>query len=193
MRDGSQTRKRLERCALTLFVKKGINATTIKDIANETGIAEGTLYRHYESKDALAQHLFLASYEKIVAQLKDIAKNCPHIEQKIKTMVHFFCAQYDEDPTLFHYLLLTQHSQVKVINQQELNIHELLVALFADAIHKKEIPNQDPHFCASVVMGIVLQAAINRVYGRIDKTMLADEQPIISAILGALHYKSTEK
>src|SRR5476651_2502938 len=46
------------RAALRLFVKQGIDGTTIKDIAREAGVAEGSLYRHFKSKDDLAWHLF---------------------------------------------------------------------------------------------------------------------------------------
>src|SRR5271156_2934223 len=107
MRDGTNTRKRLERCALELFVKKGVTATTIKDIATEAAIAEGTLYRHYKSKEELAERLFIDSYHQISTQMQEIAKANPKFEFKVKAMVHFFCKQFDEDPILFHYLLLS--------------------------------------------------------------------------------------
>ncbi|MBN9289176.1 MAG: hypothetical protein BGO43_10080 [Gammaproteobacteria bacterium 39-13] len=187
MRDGTNTRKRLERCALSLFVKKGVAATTIKDIANKAGVAEGTLYRHYESKDELAQHLFSSAYEEVSLQLKNIAQTHPTFEEKIKAMVHFFCEKYDEDPILFNYLLLAQHNQLKIIHEKEVSAHEFLVVIFNEAFRKKELAKQDPQFCAAIVMGIVLQAAISRVYGRINRSMMEDVDALIKAILGALY------
>lgn len=185
MRDGTNTRKRLERCALTLFVKKGITATTIKDIANKAGIAEGTLYRHYQSKEELAQSLFTTAYEAVALEVKKLAEQQPTINQKIRAMVHFFCQKYDEDPILFNYLLLAQHTQLKA-TARDVDAHELLVALFSEAIHKKEITRRDPQFCAAILLGIVLQAALSRVYDRISRTMVADADDLVDAILGAL-------
>lgn len=186
MRDGTNTRKKLERCALTLFVKKGVTATTIKDIANDADIAEGTLYRHYQSKEELAQSLFINAYDEVAHQVQKLAAQQPTFEQKLKAMVKFFCEKYDEDPILFNYLLLVQHTQLKAVTERELNAHALLVSLFNEAMRKKELTTRDPHFCASVVLGIVLQAAISRVYGRIKRSMMADVDDLVRAIEGAL-------
>lgn len=188
MRDGSNTRKKLERCALTLFVEKGVSATTIKDIAHKAGVAEGTLYRHYESKDELAQHLFTSAYETFTQEIKKLAFVKPTIAQKIEAMVKFFCEKYDEDPILFNYLLLVQHTQVKTSHEKDINAHENMVALFNDAIKKKEVKKKDPHVYASIVLGIVLQCALSRVYGRIKRSMLEDAEDLVEAIKGAIGY-----
>jgi AcrR family transcriptional regulator len=44
--------------ALTVFSEKGFHRTTIKDIAKAAGLAEGTIYNHFENKDALLLSLF---------------------------------------------------------------------------------------------------------------------------------------
>lgn len=186
MRDGAPTRKKLERCALNLFVKKGISATTIKDIATEADIAEGTLYRHYKSKEDLAQSLFFNAYEEIAVALKSMGEKFPSLEQKMKAMTIFFCAKYDEDPVLFNYLLLAQHHQLKHLNEKNITAHEMLVPIFNEAIRKKDLAKKDPHFYATVVLGIVLQAAISRVYGRITRPMSEDANDLVDAIMGAL-------
>ncbi|MGD9592887.1 MAG: TetR/AcrR family transcriptional regulator [Candidatus Berkiella sp.] len=188
MRDGSLTRKKLERCALTLFVEKGVSATTIKDIANKAQVAEGTLYRHYESKDELAQHLFTSAYETFTKEITKLAIQQPSLAAKMEVMVRFFCKCYDDDPILFNYLLLVQHTQVKVSHGKDINAHENIVMIFNDAIKKKEIAKKDPNIYASIVLGIVLQAALSRVYKRITRTMLQDADELVAAIAGALGY-----
>src|SRR5436190_21133680 len=39
--------------ATKVFAKKGFHPTTIKDIAREAGIADGTIYNYFENKTAL--------------------------------------------------------------------------------------------------------------------------------------------
>ena len=50
---GSATREKLLSAALELFANRGYHATTTSLLAERTGIAEGTIYRHFDGKDAL--------------------------------------------------------------------------------------------------------------------------------------------
>lgn len=186
MRDGTSTRKRLERCALTLFVEKGISATTIKDIAKSADIAEGTLYRHYTSKDELAESLYVKAYEEITSEIKKSAEKYPALKLKLKAMVSFFCKKYDDDSILFNYLLLAQHHQMQILRDKEYSAHAQLLPLILEAIKKKELPKRDADFYVSIVLGIILQAALSRVYDRIKRTMAEDAEDLVNAISNAL-------
>jgi AcrR family transcriptional regulator len=57
-RDAVATRKRLIRASLELFTTRGYHATTTPSIAARAGVAEGTIYRHYASKEALLNEVF---------------------------------------------------------------------------------------------------------------------------------------
>ncbi|GAA4487853.1 TetR/AcrR family transcriptional regulator [Microbacterium panaciterrae] len=60
-------------CAAALFAEKGIAGTTVRDIAGRAGILSGSLYHHFPSKDAMADHIvtqylgeLLAEYERVI-------------------------------------------------------------------------------------------------------------------------------
>ncbi len=61
--------------ALTLFVSQGFYATSTASIAKKAGVATGTLFHHFPSKDDLMNHLFLAIKQEfanaIMASIKD--------------------------------------------------------------------------------------------------------------------------
>ena len=50
-RDSKATRERLLRAALDLFTTDGFQGTTTPTLASRAGIAEGTIYRHFASKE----------------------------------------------------------------------------------------------------------------------------------------------
>src|SRR5438445_3523370 len=86
------------RAALRLFVKKGIDGTTIKDIAKEAGVAEGSLYRHFKSKDDLAWHLFSTTLNQFTAELTQQVFAEPTAERRIHKFVEESFAAYESDP-----------------------------------------------------------------------------------------------
>ena len=55
------TRQRLIRAALELFTTRGYHVTTTAQIAKKAGIAEGTIYRHFASKQQLVNELYRAA------------------------------------------------------------------------------------------------------------------------------------
>ena len=57
-RDGEGTRQKLLRAALELFTGEGFLASTTPLIAERAGVAEGTIYRHFTSKEHLLNEVF---------------------------------------------------------------------------------------------------------------------------------------
>jgi AcrR family transcriptional regulator len=55
-------KKKILEAALKLFVERGLGETTIRDIAAESGYTNPALFKHFESKEALALHLFECCY-----------------------------------------------------------------------------------------------------------------------------------
>jgi AcrR family transcriptional regulator len=77
-RSSSQTRDRLVRAALELFTTRGYHETTTPLIATRAGVAEGTIYRHFPSKEDLLNEIFRAAVRAFLEPLKtmDPARPC---------------------------------------------------------------------------------------------------------------------
>jgi AcrR family transcriptional regulator len=61
---GEQTRTAIFECALQLFREKGFDATTMRDVAAQAGVALGGAYYYFPSKEAIIQ----AYYEVVQAE-----------------------------------------------------------------------------------------------------------------------------
>jgi AcrR family transcriptional regulator len=60
MTQADLTRQRLLRAALELFTSEGYHVSTTPQIAKKAGVAEGTIYRHFKSKQHLLNELYRA-------------------------------------------------------------------------------------------------------------------------------------
>ena len=171
MRDGTKTKEKIDRTALELFVKKGIKETTIKDISAATGLSEGAMYRHYSSKDELAEELFSENYIEFAEELEEICRSNKSLKKQISAMIGRYCEAFDNDPVLYSYLLLSQHDELKRLRTNEINLVKILNKVLSEAIKNNEIPKIDPAFGTAQIMGVVLETAKFVIYGRIKGKM----------------------
>ena len=68
-RAGDDTRDRILEAALREGEEAGLRRTTMDDVARRAGLARVTLYRHFESKDALVEAVVLRETERFFAAL----------------------------------------------------------------------------------------------------------------------------
>ena len=171
MRPKDQTKEIIARTALGLFVEKGIDGTTIRDIATAAKIAEGTLYRHYSGKNALAWELFSQNFTAFALELQRLQSGQATLRAKLDAMVRQFCTFFDRDPVLFSYLLLAQHGQLQKVTPEMPNPVEVVREVMAGGMDRGEIPAGDPNLAAALVMGMVLEVAVFTIYQRLTQSL----------------------
>jgi AcrR family transcriptional regulator len=181
MRDGSKTKELIARTALQLFVEKGVTETTIRDIASAAGIAEGTLYRHFDSKDQLAWELFSTNYLAFARELDRLQEEYDTLQDKLAAMVRQFCAFFDRDPVLFSYLLLAQHGQLKKVTPEMETAVTVLQKVIAQGMARGEAPEMEVELAAAMVLGVVLEVAIFKAYSRINQDLSQLSETLIAA------------
>lgn len=181
MRDPAYTKELIDETALRLFVEKGIAETTIRDIASAAGIAEGTLYRHYVSKEELAWELFSKNFTAFAVELDQLQRKQDTVKTKIEAMIRHYCAFFDKDPILFSYLLLALHAQLRKVTPDMPNAITVLRSVIAEGMARGEIPKKDREIAASMVLGVVLQVAVSKVYGRAKQSMTSLADTIVGA------------
>jgi TetR/AcrR family transcriptional regulator, cholesterol catabolism regulator len=59
--DSLDRRRQIIACAAEFFASRGVAATTVRQIAEEVGIASGSLYHHFKSKEAIV-HAIMGPY-----------------------------------------------------------------------------------------------------------------------------------
>ena len=93
-------KKRIVTAALSLFQTKGFDATTTKAIARKAGIAEGTVFNYFRTKEDIALHFFEQEVDQAIASVRDNPRlrKAP-LEEKLFALVHSqleFLAPYEK-------------------------------------------------------------------------------------------------
>ena len=82
-------RKRIVTAALSLFQTRGFDATTTKAIARKAGIAEGTVFNYFRTKEDIALHFFEQEVDQAIASVRENPRlrKAP-LEEKLFALVH---------------------------------------------------------------------------------------------------------
>ena len=77
-------KQRLLNSALLLFVEQGIHATSTASIAKAAGVANGTLFHHFPSKDDLILALYKAIKQDFALKISPIELEAQQLKQQAK-------------------------------------------------------------------------------------------------------------
>jgi len=82
-------RDNIVKAALSLFQRRGFDATTTKAIARKAGIAEGTVFNYFKSKDEIALYFFEEEVDQAMTSVRDNPRlrKAP-LEEKLFALVH---------------------------------------------------------------------------------------------------------
>jgi len=64
-----ETRGRILKAAQQLFARRGYDGTTTHDLAEKAGVAEGTLFRHFENKKAILVEVVTQGWVELLTDL----------------------------------------------------------------------------------------------------------------------------
>ncbi|MET8049276.1 TetR family transcriptional regulator [Streptosporangium sp. NPDC005286] len=66
----SERRDHLVKLAAELFARKGFQATTVREIAEEAGILSGSLYHHFDSKETIVDEVLTTFLDDLVGRYR---------------------------------------------------------------------------------------------------------------------------
>lgn len=186
-RDGRRTRLAIEREALRLFAERGVDATSVKDIARAVGVAEAALYRHFPSKEEMARAIFARHYGDLAARVQAIAAEPWPFARQAQALVALFCALFDEMPDVFAFVLFNQHAHLRYVpDDPQSNAASALRDLMSAAHARGEIAQGNADLAAAMALGTVVQPAVFKLYGRLPGSLSTYREALTLAALSAV-------
>jgi AcrR family transcriptional regulator len=147
----------LQRAALEMFSSLGLSAVSVRDIARKTGMAEGTLYRHFPSKEALAISLYEERLKAFNHTLKDLQNTSPDIESFVSSLVVLLVEAYQQDAASFFYVMMPAADFLPVLDHLRPYPQESVAHLLAPLLAKRHGQDERPAaVIAAQLLGSVL-------------------------------------
>ena len=137
------TRKHILDTAIRLFRQRGVDETTMREVASEAGVALGLAYYYFPSKEALV----MAYYERVQQEHRIVAnEKLPHIRSLRDRLAMLLQTKLDilkDDRkllgTLFRYTGSPEHS-LSFLGKATAPLRADCMSLFAKALEPERMP-----------------------------------------------------
>jgi AcrR family transcriptional regulator len=88
-RKGEETRGRVQEAALALFREKGLDATTMRDVAAAAGLSLGAAYHYFPSKDAIVMAYYNTLQDQHAAAVLEAIRTDATPRGRVAAAVHW--------------------------------------------------------------------------------------------------------
>lgn len=142
------TKKLLQQTAIELFKKQGYAKTTVSQITANAGVAKGTFFNYFESKQAVLHTIQEQQAEYMEQEAEKIFKQEGQIKEGLYRLWENIALHYEEAGrplirSLFHILITDESFQRKEL-LQSIKFEEQLILFFKEGQKNKEFAD---NFC----------------------------------------------
>ncbi len=156
------TRQRLLAATFELLSEGGYAATSVVAITERAGVAAGTLYRHFASREQLFVELFGEVCSGEIDAMRESAQTHDDALQRLEAALLTFASRALENPRLAWSLLAEPVDAL--VEEQRLEYRrryrDLVAELLAAAVACGQIPPLDTEVMAAAIVGGVGEALV---------------------------------
>lgn len=159
VKDADERKGEILNTAAILFAEKGYDETTISDIIEKVGVARGTVYYHFKSKEDVLDALIERMGEDFLTAAKKTAgdKNIPVFERLLKTLMSLVAGSNAENKQNTHI-----HKPQNALMHQK--THELMLkgippilsGIIEDGINEKLFDTPYPYESVEMVIAHII-------------------------------------
>jgi AcrR family transcriptional regulator len=95
--DDPPAKRKILTAALSLFVRDGLCETSVRDIARASGFTNPALFKHFRSKDDLANYLFERCYLELADLVTRAMASQTRFDGKLRAVLDDYMAALDRD------------------------------------------------------------------------------------------------
>lgn len=189
----------LQDATLRVIARKGMAAATMQDIAEEAGVAKGTIYLYFRDRDELVEKTFERAINQLMERIDaDMAGELP-FEQKLRAINAAHLAFFRENREFFRLymsLRMPEGTPERQRRQKQTCGHQYKarVQKFADllkrAMERGEIREMDPYRLALFIIEGSAALILQRITESTHPPEEADVEMITSLILDGVRKRN---
>lgn len=168
----NKTKRAIFDAAIKIFSVSGYEGATMDDMAQEAGVAKGTLYYHFKSKEEIFKYIITEGVEVIKEQIAEASQKEEDALSKLKALCRLQLNLVYEKRDFFKVIMSQLWGQeVRQLELREVidNYINSIEKYIKEAMDEGIIKKGEPYFMAYIFFGLLCSAAVYELINK-DKS-----------------------
>ncbi len=164
----SQKRDRIVDAAIRLFADADLSQVSMDDIARCAGVAKGTLYNYFRSKEDLYIEAIRHRFKKLVSLLERAFRTRRQPQRDLRSFILHYEAFMRKHPHFFRLLQRsrTEPNYAASLEELDRNVATLLADVIRRGMRSGEFRNGSADFRARLILGMIERDVEHRINRR---------------------------
>lgn len=176
-RRAGDKRDRILRAAIKVFARNGFHATRVSEVAKAAGVADGTIYLYFESKEELLFSLFEDRIDKLLAFMRDELPKQPNAPARLRAVIDMQLGLLEDERDLAEVITVILRQSTRLMKE----FATPHFTAYLDAIAKIVAEGQStgafrqdvsPHIAARAIFGALDGITLTWALGRAEQGAL---------------------
>ena len=166
----NKTKRKIFETSMKLFAEKGYDATSIEEITATVGVAKGTLYYHFSSKEEIFNFLVEEGVKLLKNSITIKTAKLDSSIDKIRAIVLIelkVLVKYEDFMSIVLSQIWGTGGRSQICKKYIFEYISMIENIVKEGIEKGELANGDPNVIASGIFGMACSSLIYKM--RIDK------------------------
>lgn len=162
----NKTKRKIFETSMKLFAEKGYDATSIEEITATVGVAKGTLYYHFSSKEEIFQFLVEEGVKLLKNSIAIKTAKLMNSIDKIKAIVLIelkVLVKYESFMTIILSEIWGTGQRSKMCRDYVFEYIQMIQEIVEEGMKKGELLEANPNVIASGIFGFVCSSLIYKL------------------------------
>ncbi len=188
----NKTKRKIFETSMKLFAEKGYDATSIEEITATVGVAKGTLYYHFSSKEEIFNFLVEEGIKLLQNSVDIKTSRFPNYIDKLKAIILIqikIVAKYENLITILLSEFWGKGTRNQMCKDHILQYIKQIENIVIEGIEKGEIKNGDSQAIASEIYGLICSTLVYKIRNNGDIDIMTLYKEFENTVIEGLKVK----
>ncbi len=167
-------RERILGAAVKVFAKNGFYATRVSDVARAAGVADGTIYLYFASKEDLLVSLFEDRVERLLSYTREELPKLPDARARLRRVVELQLGLLEGERELAEVMTVILRQSTQLLKEYAAPKFQSYLDVIAKVVEAGQAAGEfrkdaSPHLVARVLFGALDGIALTWALGKAEK------------------------